>query len=166
MAPISISADAEISIDRLQTAYIAALDGKDMQAWLALFADEEGSSYTCTSAENEAAQLPVALMLDDNRARLMDRVTFVQKVWAGTFQDYRTRHFVQRLRVEQRDAQRYAVLTNFQIMFTPEEAGDSRPLVCGVYEDEIVFGERGPKFLHKRAITDTIVLPRYVVYPL
>ena len=30
-----------------------------MQAWLALFADEEGSSYTCTSAENEAAKLPV-----------------------------------------------------------------------------------------------------------
>jgi len=163
---MTTTTELEAAIDRLQASYICALDCKDMKGWVGLFSTEDRSSYTCTSAENVAANLPVALMLDDNRARLMDRVTFVDKVWAGTFQDYRTRHFIQRLRVENKGPDRFSVLTNFQVMFTPEEAGDSRPLVCGVYEDEVVLEAGEPRFLHKRAIMDTIVLPRYVVYPI
>lgn len=153
-------------VDDLQAAYLAALDGKNMRAWLDLFATDEDSSYTCTAAENVDAGLPVALMLDDSRARLMDRVTFIEKVWAGTFQDYRTRHFVQRLHMDCKNEQACSVVTNFHVMFTPEESGDSRPLACGIYEDEIVIRDGVARFLHKRAITDTIVLPRYVVYPL
>jgi len=163
---VTTQSDFEDVVDRLQAAYIAALDRKDMQAWLGVFSVDAHSSYICTSAENVAAKLPVALMLDDNRARLMDRVTFVEKVWAGTFQDYRTRHFTQRLSIKPNGPDRFIVLTNFHVMFTPEEAGDSSPLVCGVYEDEVIVEHGVPKFLHKRAITDTIVLPRYVVYPL
>ena len=152
-------------VDRLQASYIAALDGKDMKAWLALFSTEEDSSYTCTSAENLDAQLPVALMLDDNYARIVDRVTFIEKVWAGTFQDYRTRHFIERLSIEPSGTDTYKVRTNFHIMFTPEEAGDSRPLVCGEYRDVVQVRDGVAKFRHKLAVTDTIVLPRYVVYP-
>lgn len=160
-----VTNEVEALIDRLQASYIAALDDKNMKAWLDLFLPEESSSYICTSAENVAAELPVALMLDDNYARLMDRVTFVEKVWVGTFQDYRTRHFIQRLSIEPRGSDVYAVRTNFNIMFTPEEAGDSRPLVCGVYEDSVQVRDGRALFREKRAITDTIVLPRYVVYP-
>jgi 3-phenylpropionate/cinnamic acid dioxygenase small subunit len=158
--------DIEAGIDRLQARYIAALDGKRMKDWFATFSGHADSSYICTSAENAAAQLPVALMLDDNRARLADRVTFIDKVWAGTFQDYRTRHFIQRLSCEQTRTDRCLVRTNFSVMFTPEEAGDSRLLACGVYEDEVVVEDGDVRFLHKRAVTDTIVLPRYVVYPI
>jgi 3-phenylpropionate/cinnamic acid dioxygenase small subunit len=153
-------------IDQLQQRYIAALDGKRMKDWFSTFAEQPDASYVCTSAENVAADLPVALMYDDNRARLADRVTFVEKVWAGTFQDYRTRHFIQRLSCEPQGAGRFKVLTNFSVMFTPEEVGDSRPLACGVYEDDVFIDGAHARFLHKRAITDTIVLPRYVVYPL
>lgn len=159
-------ADIEAGIDRLQTRYIAALDGKRMQDWYETFSARSDSSYTCTTAENDTAGLPVALMLDDNRARLADRVTFVEKVWAGTFQDYRTRHFIQRLNCEALSDGRYAVQTNFSVMFTPEESGDSRVLVCGMYQDEVVSDAAGLRFLHKRAVMDTIVLPRYIVYPI
>ena len=161
-----VTTQIEAGIDRLQRQYIAALDGKRMKAWFETFADRPNSSYFCTSAENVAADLPVTLMYDDNRARLADRVTFVEQVWAGTFQDYRTRHFIQRLTCEPLGEGRFLALTNFSVMFTPEEAGDSRLLACGVYEDEVLADESGVHFLRKRAITDTIVLPRYVVYPL
>jgi len=156
----------ESGIDRLQNRYIAAVDGKRMDRWFDTFADRPDSSYTCISAESVAANLPVALILDDNRGRLADRVFYVDKVWAGTYQDYRTRHFIQRLSCEQLDTDSYWCLTNFSVMFTPEELGDSRVLTCGVYEDEIVM--RGPdfRFLKRRAILDTIVLPRYIVYPI
>ena len=153
-------------IDRLQNLYIAALDGKQMDGWYKTFAERPDSSYTCISAESVAANLPVALILDDNRGRLADRVFFVDSVWAGTYQDYRTRHFIQRLSCEQLDANRYSCLTNFSVMFTPEELGDSRVLTCGVYEDEILVSGSDYRFLKKRAILDTIVLPRYIVYPI
>lgn len=166
MISTRISAETESAIDRLQTRYIAALDNKSMEGWQQTFASRPDSSYTCTSAENVAAGLPVALMLDDNRARIADRVTFVNKVWSGTFQDYQTRHFIQRLQCEPAGEQRYTVRTNFSVMFTPEETGDSRLLVCGIYEDEVLADGEQFYFLHKRAITDTIVLPRYLVYPI
>jgi 3-phenylpropionate/cinnamic acid dioxygenase small subunit len=158
--------EIEYAIDRLQARYIEALDGKRMQAWYETFAARPDSAYVCTSAENVAAKLPVALMLDDNRDRLADRVSFVEKVWAGTFQDYRTRHFVQRLGLEQTANGMYDVRTNFMVTFTPEESGDSRLLVCGVYLDKVVSDGNELRFLEKTAVMDTIVLPRYVVYPI
>ena len=160
-----VAGDFEAEIDRLQARYIAALDGKRMKDWLDTFSRREDSAYLCTSAENVAAKLPLALMLDDNRARLADRVVFIERIWAGTFQDYRTRHFLQRVSWEQTGEARYAALTNFSVMFTPEEAGDTRPLVCGVYEDDLIVEDGQLRFLSKKAITDTIVLPRYLVYP-
>ena len=160
-----VSAEIESRIDRLQAGYITALDGKNMQAWYETFADHAQSSYTCISAENVDAGLPVAFILDDNRARLADRVFFVNKVWAGTFQDYLTRHFMQRLSCTEVEQGRYAVKTNFTVMYTPEELGDSRVLACGRYEDEIVAEGAELKFVSKRAVLDTIVLPRYIVYP-
>ncbi|HEY4065949.1 MAG TPA: aromatic-ring-hydroxylating dioxygenase subunit beta [Burkholderiaceae bacterium] len=161
-----VSIDIEQAIDRLQARYAAALDGKRMQGWYDSFAARPDSSYVCTTAENVAAKLPVALMLDDNRDRLADRVTFVQKVWAGTFQDYRTRHLIQRLECEESADGVFEVNSNFIVTFTPEESGDSRLLVCGAYQDVVVREGAGLCFLHKRAVMDTIVLPRYVVYPI
>lgn len=156
----------DTQIDQLQIRYILALDGKSMQGWLNTFSERSDSSYTCISAENVDANLPVALILDDNRGRLADRVFYVNKVWAGTFQNYRTRHFIQRLSRDTVARDHYRTLTNFSVLFTPEEAGDSRLLACGVYEDEIVAEGEGCRFLHRRAVLDTIVIPRYVVYPL
>ena len=55
--------------------YLAALDRRDLDSWLSCFADEAG--YVCITRENHDAGLPVALMLDDTRARLKDRVKFI-----------------------------------------------------------------------------------------
>jgi len=151
-------------INGLQAAYIAALDAKDMRAWLATFAESEQASYTCISAENVSSGLPVALMLDDNRGRLQDRVTFVDKVWAGTFQDYRTRHFVQPLTCEAIRSGVYHARTNFFVACTTDESSDV--LATGVYEDEVLIDGSIARFISKRAVIDTSVLPRYIVYPL
>lgn len=158
--------DIAAAIQALHIRYISALDRRHMKDWYATFAAREDSSYTCTSAENEAAGLPVALMLDDCRARLADRVTFIEKIWAGTFQDYRTRHFLQPIGWTAEAGGALRALCNFSVMATPDDGGDSRLLVCGLYEDHIV--EQGGElvFLHKKAVTDTVVLPRYIVYPI
>ncbi len=160
----AITQDVLAGMDELQNRYIAALDGKDMKAWAATFAGRDEATYICRSAENEAHGWPIALMLDDCRARILDRITFVTQVWKGTFQDYRTRHFTQRLSCEQESDDTFRVRTNFSIEYT-HDPHESKTLATGVYEDVVVIEDGEPRFLSKRAIYDTTVLPQYIVYP-
>jgi 3-phenylpropionate/cinnamic acid dioxygenase small subunit len=155
---------AVAKIDELQANYIRALDNKAFDAWIDTFDTADDTAYFCISAENADRELPIALMYDDCRQRIEDRVTFIEKVWAGTFQDYRTRHFIQRIGCEPCGDDTYAVETNFSIVYTPE-SGRSDIQVAGVYKDEVIINGDDAKFKRKKAIYDTTVLPRYIVYP-
>ena len=150
-------------IDALQTSYIAALDSKDMPGWLDTFASD--GSYVCIANENEESGLPLALMMDDCHERLEDRVTYVTKVWAGTFEDYQTRHFVQRIACTPKGGDLYETVSNFTVFYT-DSAGNTGTLVCGRYVDQIVVGNGGAKLKSRRAVMDTNVAPRYIVYPI
>lgn len=161
MSPENLNA-----IDDLQRRYIDALDSKDMPAWLACFAEQPEASYICTSLENFERNLPIALMLDDCRARLQDRVTYITEIWKGTFQDYRTRHFVQRLRADQQPDGVIALRSNVSVLYTPEDTGQSEVLATGTYLDRVRVQDGHALFLAKTVVIDTRVLPRYLVYPL
>ncbi len=161
-----MSGDAIEAIDALQRRYVAALDAKDMPAWLACFADVPEASYVCTSLENVERGLPLAHMLDDCRARLEDRVTYITEIWKGTFQDYRTRHFVERLEVQEIATDLFSVRSNVTVMYTPEDTGQSEVLAAGTYDDRIRIVDGRGAFFGKTATLDTRVLPRYLVYPL
>jgi 3-phenylpropionate/cinnamic acid dioxygenase small subunit len=153
-----------LQVEDLQRRYIEALDRRDLDAWLDCFSQDAGASYCCIAAENVERGLDVALMLDDCGARLIDRVTFITKVWTGTFQPYRTRHFAQRIGKPSMDRGQLRVVSNFSIAITPE-GGSSSLLAVGQYEDSVVLERGEPRFFSKRAVYDTTVLPRYIVYP-
>ena len=159
MLDLAISAQ----LDELQVRYVCALDDHDMRGWADCFAPE--ASYVCTTRENEEQQLPVALMMDDSRARIEDRINSVTKVWAGTFEDYSTRHVVQRLSCVQRLPQVFAIKSNFIVTYTTAR-GKSEVLAAGCYHDEIVLSTGTPRFQSKRAVLDSVITPRYLVYPL
>ena len=153
----------DAAVDALQTRYVRALDRRNMQAWLDCFA-RDGGGYVCIAQENEQQGLPLALMMDDSRERLMDRVKFITEVWSGTFEDYSTRHFVQRLECVEASPGLYSVESNFMVTYTT--AGrQSEILVSGSYEDRVAIGPEGPRFTYKKAVLDTITTPRYLVYP-
>lgn len=162
---IELEVEQLAEIDALLLRYIDALDGKDMNRWLDTFAEEDEASYICISRENLDRGLSLGFMYDDCRARLQDRVTFVTQIWAGTFQDYRTRHFVQRVAAEPIDAASLKVRSNFTIIMTPEDSGVSGVLSAGIYDDVIRIGNGAPRILSRNAVLDTSVLPRYLVYP-
>lgn len=161
---LGIDETSLVLIDNLQRRYIEALDRRDLDGWLDCFAHDDAASYFCIAAENVERGLEIALMLDDCRARLMDRITFITKVWAGTFQPYRTRHFVQRIGTPSLEAGKLSIVSNFSIAITPE-GGSSSLMAVGQYEDTVVLDRGEPRFLRKRAVYDTTVLPRYIVYP-
>jgi 3-phenylpropionate/cinnamic acid dioxygenase small subunit len=106
-------------------------------------------------------------MFDDCRERLEDRVTYVNEIWVGTFQDYRTRHFVQRIGHRQVDKNTAEVVSNFSVFMTPQDTGVTQVLAAGQYLDTVRLSDNGSaKLLSRRAELDTSVLPRYLVYPI
>jgi len=161
----SISNEVMSVIDELQLRYLDALDRKKMQVWADLFSKDVGS-YICTTAENESAGWKVALIMDDCPGRIQDRVKFVDKVWNGTFQDYQTRHFVQRMECEFLKDGLYKVLSSFNILYTRSDTGVTASLATGVYEDVIAIHGSEAHFCSKKVVTDAPMLPHYIVYPL
>ncbi len=149
-------------LDALQLRYARALDAGDMRGWADCFAGE--ASYVCISRENIEQGLPVALMMDDTRARIEDRIKAVKEVWAGTFEDYRTRHFVQRLAGAPAAPGRWSMESNFMVAYTTAQ-GDARLLTVGTYLDEVVLEGNEAKLASRKAVLDTNVIPRYLVYP-
>lgn len=156
--------DASIiaQLDTLQLNYVRALDRHDLQGWADCFG--ENGSYICLPRENEEQGLALAIMMDDSRARILDRVNYITKVWAGTFEDYTTRHFVQRLECRPAPSGLVTVESNFMVAYTTAR-GRSELLVAGVYHDEVELGGQGAVFKSKRAVLDTVTTPRYLVYP-
>lgn len=163
---MTVAPDLLARLDMLQARYLDALDSKNMPGWLDCFSTVAAAAYVCTALENYERNLPVALMLDDCRARLEDRVTYITEIWKGTFQDYRTRHFVQRLEATAQADGVIAMRSNVSVLYTPEDTGGSEVLAIGSYYDKVCFATGEPLFLAKSAVLDTRVLPRYLVYPL
>lgn len=160
-----LTVDQKAQLDDLNLAYADALDRKNMKAWLACFAERDDASYICISQENVENDLPIAFMLDDNHARLQDRVKYVDDIWVGTFEDYQTRHMVQRMTAIPLSGSEVAMRSNLCVMSTAEETGLSQLLVAGVYEDVVDLGNGEAKLVSRKAILDTNVQPRYLVYP-
>lgn len=157
----------ELALNALLLADADALDSKDMKRWLDNYSQDDDASYICRSAENTEHGLELGFMYDDCRARLEDRVTFVNDIWAGTFQDYRTRHFVQHLSHRRENSATISMRSNFSVFMTPEDSGVTQVLAAGQYLDVVQQSKTGElKFLSRRAELDTAVLPRYLVYPI
>lgn len=150
-------------VDALLAAYCEALDARDMRAWLACFASD--GQYELTTRENVALDLPVGLMLDDCPERLRDRVKYVEEVWNHAVEHYQTRHLWTRAACSADADGTLAVRTQVAVYYTNAE-GQSGLLVAGQYVD-VVREEAGALRLRaRRAILDTAVPPRYLIYPI
>lgn len=149
-------------IDDLLARYCEVLDLRDFARWAELFAEQ--CAYAVYAADDAERGLPLAYMLDDNRARVLDRVKFIDEVWRGTFAPYRTRHVMQRTTVTTIGPELYNVKANVLVAYTQTD-GVSGLLMSGRYEDRIRTGDSGATFVEKRVYLDGIP-PRYLVYPL
>lgn len=153
-------------VDALQRRYINALDRKDMSAWLDTFCERDEASYIVTTAESVEADQSLALVMDDNRDRLKDRVTFVTRFWQGIYADYQTRHFVQLLELRTGGDGVVEAESNYLVVYTPSETGETELFSSGVYLDRIEIEERGARFLAKKVIADSAFVERFMAYPI
>lgn len=161
-----VSFEVLMAFDSLQSQYVAAVDKQDMDGWLGTFADDESAAYVCTTAENVEAGLKIAWILDDCRARLLDRVTFVRKVWTGTYAAHRTRHVSQRTAWKPSEEGYFAVESNFIVTYTAADVRGTEVFATGIYQDLVRFEGGRLKFMKKQVVVDCPILNRYLVFPL
>lgn len=155
--------DLERQVRALQRQYARAVDGKQLDEWVSLFASD--CSYVVTTRENVERGLPLALVYDDSSDRVRDRVVYIQDVWKGHFNDYRQRHLLSDAEVKWVGGQAQVSVSFAVYISEPTKIG-SQLLASGEYADVIVFEGDMPRFREKRVILDADVLPRYFVYPL
>lgn len=152
--------------DALQSRYIHAVNNKNMQAWADTFSTKDEVSYICTTAESERAGLKMCLIMDDNRRRIEDRITYVNSIWEEIYADYETRHFVQRTHWSLVENGQIEVQSNFLVVVTPSETGTPMIFSSGHYIDRIEINDGKASFISKKVIMDTPHIERFMAYPI
>lgn len=152
-----------LQVDALLARYCRALDARDMRTWLDCFLPQD-SSYELTTLENVRMELPVGLMLDDCYERLQDRVKYVEEVWNHAVEHYQTRHLWTRAQSLGNSDGSLSVNTHFAVFYTNVE-GRSGLLGNGEYQDTMTQHGGALRLRSRRAILDTAVPPRYLIYP-
>jgi anthranilate 1,2-dioxygenase small subunit len=153
------------AVSNLINEYVKVVDSRRVEDWPGLFAEE--AAYSVVTRENYDRGLPIALILDDSRDRIEDRVIYITKVWAGHFNDYYPRHIVSNISISPFDVDdsQITVTANVAVYITELE-GNTYLLAVGQYVDTVTFFGNVARFKEKKTILDTNVLPRYFVYPL
>ncbi len=152
--------------------YVRVVDDPDrIEEWPDLFADQ--AEYRVVTRENLEAGLPVAVVCDDTKDRIVDRVTVIREFWGagGRLEDrhynqVRPRHVVGPVWTEPQEDGTVRVVANFVVWGTPTSDPAPRLLALGEYWDVVEFTARGPRFRSKWVVLDTPVLQDVFVYPL
>lgn len=165
-------ASREQAARELLARYVRVVDDPDrIEEWPDLFAEE--AEYRVVTRENLQAGLPVCVVCDDSKERIVDRVTVIREFWGagGRLEDrhynqIQPRHVVGPVWTEPQDDGTVRVVANFVVWGTPAAEPNPRLLALGEYRDVVIFTDRGPRFRSKWVVLDTPVLQDVFVYPL
>lgn len=172
MKPAADVTTREQAARELLARYVRVVDDPDrIEEWPDLFADV--AEYRVVTRENLEAGLPVAVVCDDTKDRILDRITVIREFWGagGRLEDrhynqVRPRHVVGPVWTEPQEDGTVRVVANFVVWGTPTSDPAPRLLALGEYRDVVEFTDRGARFRSKWVVLDTPVLQDVFVYPL
>ncbi len=146
-------------------------DPRRIEEWPGLFAAQ--AEYLVITRENLERGLPIAVIRDDSRDRILDRLVIIREFWgaSGRAEDRHynagwPRHVVGPAWAEPGDAGEMRVGANFMVWNTTPVDGSPRLLALGEYRDVVAFDAGEPKLKSKTVILDAPVLQDVFVYPL
>jgi anthranilate 1,2-dioxygenase small subunit len=166
------TAEARQAALDLLVRYIRVVDDpRRIEEWPDLFTDD--AEYIVITRENHERGLPIAVIRDDSKDRIVDRVTIIRKFWGAGgraedrhYNDAWPRHIVGPVWVEFAEAGDAHLGANFAIYQTVQVDVAPRLLATGEYQDVVAFTGAMPRFKAKKVILDTPVLQDVFVYPL
>lgn len=146
-------------------------DPRRIGEWPTLFSDD--AEYVVVTRDHHVRGLPIAIIRDDTKDRILDRVTVIKEFWGAGgraedhhFNDAWPRHIVGPAWVEFAESGETRLGANFAIWTTPQVEPSPRLLAVGEYQDVVDFSSPTPRFKSKKVILDTPVLQDAFVYPL
>lgn len=156
----------------LLTRYVRIVDDpRRIEEWPELFGD--AAEYIVITRENHERGLPIAVIRDDTKDRILDRVTIIREFWGAGgraedrhYNDAWPRHIVGPVWVEFAESGEARLGANFAVYQTFQVDAAPRLLAVGEYQDVVEFSGITPKFKAKKVILDTSVLQDVFVYPL
>ena len=158
--------------EELLVRYVRVVDDpRRLEEWPDLFADE--AEYVVVTRENLERGLPVAVIRDDSKDRILDRLVIIREFWGagGRAEDRHynegwPRHLVGPVWTEPAEDGRVRLGANFAVWAASLVEGAPRLLAVGDYRDVVAFTAAGPRFVSKTVILDAPVLQDVFVYPL
>ena len=155
-------------ISQLMAQYASNLDRRELEAWAQLFTVD--AYYSVSSSENFMAGLPLRLIDDGSKSKIDDRVRYVREFWAGSYNDYASRHILSAPLVGELDQNGARFEQSFALYATEPDvssnAGGQSILLCvGRYVGHARVQGESLKLAGLEAILDTFALARSLVYP-
>ncbi len=151
-----------LELEALYARYAECLDDGPLDAWPEFFT--EACLYLVVPRENHDQGLPLAIMRCESRGMLADRVRAVQET--VMHEPRYLRHHVTNLRGGVDDDGRIRVRANYSVI---EVLTDELPRILSVgrYLDLLERGGDGAlRFVEKRCVYDSVLVPNTIVYPL
>lgn len=137
-------------IQLLVETYARLLDADRLEDWLMLF--DEHCHYEIMSRENVAQNLPLSLMLCDNKDMLMDRVMSLRE--ANIYNIHFDRHVLSFLQMEAAGNGQYEAGLSYAL-FQSNQEGETRLFSVGRYEMRLIRKDDAWRFTRVRVVVDT-----------
>jgi anthranilate 1,2-dioxygenase small subunit len=171
MRAVELADPRRAALDLL-TRYVRVVDDpRRVDEWPELFADE--AEYLVVTRENHERGLPVAVIRDDSKDRIRDRVVIIKEFWGagGRSEDRHynlswPRHIVGPAWVDVRESGDAALGAHFMVWGAAQIGGSPLLLAVGEYRDIVEFAGGAARFKSKTVILDNTVLQDVFVYPL
>jgi anthranilate 1,2-dioxygenase small subunit len=144
--------------DELLARYCALLDDDRLEDWCALFT--EAGRYRVLSRENVAQGLPGAILLLENRAMVLDRITALRQ--AAVYNHHYARHFYSALQAQSADGGRVRFTANVGV-YQSDPDGHTRLFCVGGYRG--VVAPDGRRLEEMDVVVDTFTVPTLMAMP-
>jgi len=156
-----LTPDLWIQVYDLIETYGRLLDEDKLEDWLDLFAED--CRYEIVSRENRDQQLPLSLMLCDNKDMLRDRIYSLRE--ANIYNIHSDCHVVGLVRATQAPPAPIAASAAYSL-FQSNQEGDSRLFSVGRYYLDLVEQERDLRILRQIVVVDTGAIPTLLATPI
>jgi 3-phenylpropionate/cinnamic acid dioxygenase small subunit len=177
MEPLMLTGAVDTATQRqaaldLLVRYVRIVDDpRRIEEWPDLFSDE--GEYLVVTRESQERGLPTAVIRDDSKARIRDRVIIIKEFWGAGgraedrhYNEVWPRHIVGPVWVEMQESGEALLGAHFMVWGSGRIEGTPRLLAVGEYRDVVVFAAGVARFKSKAVVLDNSVLQDVFVYPL
>jgi anthranilate 1,2-dioxygenase small subunit len=162
----------EAALDLLARYVRVVDDPARIDEWPELFTDD--AEYIVITRENLERGLEIAIIRDDSKDRIIDRLTLIRDFWGAGgreedrhYNQMRTRHIVGPSWVEPGEGDAVLMGANFMVWASAQVdlSGAPRLTAIGEYRDVVEFSGGTARFRSKTVMLDAPVLQDVFVYP-